>query len=416
VAFYTVQARAEFAAEHENKANEAMRSGCDCVPITNEDGALVGWVDADGEDVTRRIGRSVLCMHQSTVKWHRVRGVGQRVRFVRVADCKERAISMHCGSCKHLVKRDVSRCGQHRVCVHCRGRRAQRMRASFSRARKAALDRYKHYLNGNAPGTAKRRWGERFLTLTYPDSGDPAADVRALYDAWPKFIRRVRRFLEKRLHIDPEFARALPFLRVVEVTPTERVGHAHLHVWMIGPFIHHALIRAWWARSLSREARARLPRRQLADVLAMGRAQAELLEVCGTLDRDRKAILLAARERADGRAGDELEWPVVDIRACHGDPGKELIKYLVKDIQAGGELIDPYQFSKIYLALERRRLSVSSRYFWLPYEPQTCPCCGAVGSTRVTLEPDTRGERAQGPPRWDENPQLSLFTAEPIEA
>jgi hypothetical protein len=152
-------------------------------------------------------------------------------------------------------------------------------------------------------------------------------------------------------------------VRVIEVTPGQTGGHAHLHVWALAPYLPHAILRVLWARAIG--ARATVPTRTLEACKLDVRSERELLAM--NVDPER------------------VPWPVVDIRAAHGDPGNELVKYLIKDI-VDDELIEPEAFARIYASLEARRTAVASRAFWLPDEACICGECGVVGE--MTLELD----------------------------
>lgn len=315
------------------------------------------------------------CSHKRRAKWHADRSKGQLRRFERVARCGVDELTMFCGQCNRVHGKQAATCDDFRACVKCRGRRASRLRKRFSVARKNALRRFGAY----------RAWRARevFVTLTYPDSGDPAADASAIVGAWPTFIASVRAFLEARHGMPKTLTRTSPWLRVLEATPgTDARGHAHLHFWAFTPFLPHELVRLWWARALPADARARLPQRKLSDVLE----QADR--------RDRTALEAAAR-------GAELvPWPVLDIQACHGDPGRELVKYLVKD-QHEGKRVDGDTFAALYDALEGRRTVVASLHFWSELPPLPCVRCGAIGATRIESARDkllAHELEARGPP------------------
>jgi len=254
------------------------------------------------------------------------------------------------------------------------------------------LKQFRRALRGDepgGPGRLARKWRESVLTLTYPDSGDPAADAEAIYAAWPRFIRRVRLHLVNR-GSNPRVANALPFLRVLECAGNEG-GHAHLHVWLVAPFIHHSILRSAWGRSLDEAAQSALVAagavRQTSDLLGCSVDEALAMPEKSLTWQQRDA-LDAARARHDGRPLPTVLWPVVDIRKVTGDPANELIKYLVKDITKDG-LIDSLAFSRIFVALEGRRVTIASRKLWVTVEPSVCPSCDAVGA--IVAEPVDKG-------------------------
>lgn len=318
--------------------------------------------------------KAIAVDNQTTARWHSCRARGQRERFQRVRMCGTEAVRIHCGGCGRLHRQDPNRCGQHRVCPSCRGRRAYLYRRRFNRAHELALRKYAPEIAGKHG----RPWREIFLTLTYPKTGDAARDVEAIYKAWPRFIRRIRNYLQRERGAGGDEAERIlqsPWFRVVEITPgTDDRGHAHLHAWLLLPFIHHSIVRAFWARSLDADAQERIPMRDATEVMAAGHP------------RDKAEIERATMVRAGGRRRDQIPWPVVDIRKAHSDPGSELIKYLVKD-QHHGKLVASETFAPLFDALEGRRVAVTSRYFWTQAEaPAACHCCGVAGDWRVEVD------------------------------
>lgn len=369
--------RRERAAQHRIKAAEALAlEPCDCAPVV-QDELLIGWCKrGTDEDTTRRIGRAVLCKHSSRQRWHQCREKGQIKRFATVQGCGARLGHIVCKSCDGEHSVDHTHCDQHRLCIRCRGSRANKLRKRFRLARAAQLRRRRRELSGSR----SRRWRERFLTLTFPDSGDPAHDVTAICGAWPAFIKGVRRWLVRVRGVPKDLAGSIPFLRVLEVTPGATGGHAHLHVWILSPFLPHAVLRVLWARALGEAASLRCPLRELDSLELDGREREELATLIGTATATR--------------------WPVIDIRAAYGDPSLELVKYLIKDVEQG-QAIAPETYAAIYCALEARRTAVTSRSLWLP--PQACACkqCGVVGDLRLVIDRhplETEGTTASSHP------------------
>jgi len=401
IGILTDEPRHAWADAHEAKALDALRVPCDCCAIVNEAGdAITAWADPSGQDVTRRMGKELCCPHRSRVLWHTARARGQRERFDRIANCSVRMVHIACSApgCGRLYKADTASCAQHRVCVRCRGQRARKYRQRFTAGRKAALSACKRAMRGDLPGTAGRgrRWREAFVTLTQPASGDAAADVRAMAAAVPRFVRRLRGFLMRARGLGKELVRCLPTVRALEITPGAAGGHAHVHMWLIAPFVHHAILRRLWADSLTPEVYALLPRRSVAELLGMEPGAALELEHAGQLDRDRVAILEAARLRHDGaRLLESLPWPVLDVRRVTGDPSNELVKYMLKDM-CQGELISPFTFADLYGALEGRRTVIASKGFWREAPPCECPSCHALGTLRLVAQPSALERAAAG--------------------
>lgn len=272
-------------------------------------------------------------------QWHFGRAAAQRTRIERVEACGGESIQVFCAGCGVVHDRE-RRCGGWRYCLTCRGKRAERYRARFTESRNLWLRQRKQYER------------ERFLTLTLPHSGTPADDVRAVIASWERFIRTLRRWLRRRaLH-------SISYLRALEVTSSDG-GHAHLHAWCGSPFLPHAVLRVLWGRSLSS---AYVPVRLLSEVLA------ELPD-----ERSRVELLRVSSWR--GRLRQWVPWPVLDVRAVHGDPSAELVKYMLKDIGTDGAPLDPEIAATLIEATEGTRTVAASRGFWASLVA-SCPDCG----------------------------------------
>jgi hypothetical protein len=181
-------------------------------------------------------------------------------------------------------------------------------------------------------------YGERFLTLTLPHAAvSVAARIGLAFDAWPLFLKLFNAHLRS-LNI-----RAVEWFRVFEWTPgTDGFGHPHFHVWLFSPFIDKELVRDWWRHAL---------------------------------------------EGAGYPVGEHL---VIDLRRVE-DPtsaARELIKYMLKDITANGEKIEPALFAQVYEALATRRMRQASKGFMgLAKVARPCCECGATLPRRVRLQP-----------------------------
>jgi len=318
--------------------------------------------------------------NRSGEQWHTQRACGQVERPHRVATCGSEEVSIRCNACAHEETQLVLRCGQWRLCRHCRARRAARYQAMFREGRTVLLAASAPLLSAGAIGG---RWSERFLTLTLPHSGDIRRDIEALPNLWRRFQRLAQEHLRYGVGVPRQLA-AFPFVRVLEVTPgRDLLGHAHIHAWLFSPYIPHELLRLWWGRALVNQGYS-VPERSVA----------ELLEEQPTPYRRRQlADAFVTRRGAAGRPLEVIPWPVVDVRACHGDVEQEFIKYLVKDAErtSGGALqfMDPALFARIYEGLEGIRTIQPSRSFWsrraLETGVRACAECGATAlSTRRT--------------------------------
>ncbi len=289
-------------------------------------------------------------------RWHQGRARGQLERIERVEGCGSEHYELACKACGCVAEGEHEReCSSWRYCVPCKGRRARRYRERFREGRAQWLSRCKRYER------------ERFLTVTVPHSG-LAADVRILLKSWERFTRTLRRWLRRR---------GTPFLayvRALEITPSDG-GHAHMHAWIGSPYLPHAVLRVLWGRALSSSY---VPVRPLCDVLA------EL-----KTERDRAELERVARWR--GRARAFIPWPILDIRAVHGDPADELVKYLLKDVEHG-ELIDPLLAANMVEASEGARVVASSRGYWV-IPLRSCVHCEAPATWLILPrhDPSLRG-------------------------
>jgi hypothetical protein len=311
-----------------------------------------------------------LARDASRAKWHELRAEGQLARFDRVEDCGETEVLVRCEGCGTEVRRRTARCGHRRLCGGCRAEYALRQQSRFRPARIAALARTDHLRRRSARGGA---WGERFLTLTIPHSGDVERDILTLPRAWKVFRALLWTHLREDRGLRPDDVALLAFVRVIEATPgRDLAGHAHIHVWLLSPFLHHAILRQLWGRSLRKFGYVP-PQRALADVLAE------------ESDRGARDLQRWLVPRRGARTLELVYWPVIDIRQAV-NVERELIKYLVKDAEWKDgrlEMVDGTLFGGIYKGLERVRTIVTSKHFWTDEKPScACPECGCTAMSR----------------------------------
>jgi hypothetical protein len=307
----------------------------------------------------------------STQRWHETRAAGAMKRFDTVRDCCNRALwrELPCDHQEDKHRKVKLGCADWRACVHCRGKRARRYRARFRAARGRALEKYRFARQGG-------RWSEKFFTATVPHVGTIEDRMSALKSAWPKFQRMLKSHLACDIGI-PRNMLGYDWINVMETTlGDDEHGHPHLHVWLILPFVHHAMLRLFWARALPERFQAALPMKPVEEVIEEARG--------GDRGRRQLRAWLVTRRGPNGRPLERMPWPVFDARAAK-DVEHELIKYLVKDserVEGTMTLMDPEAFGRIYAAYHGRRSISASRGFWLPpREPMHCEECGVLWRT-----------------------------------
>lgn len=212
------------------------------------------------------------------------------------------------------------------------------------------------------------------LTLTVPHC-DPVMDAEVLAKTWRRFIAGLRRYLRKYRGYSKTQLRRCVYVRVLELTPgTADDGHAHLHIWIVAPYIDKRVIAGLWWRALPYEYQARI----------------------GTVPLERKGLApgdeLALRRRNALSPDDRLRYPNVDILGVTDDRvALEIIKYLVKN-RKEGEWIEPDVEGDLLMAMEGRRAVSASRGFWTDARgPASCPECGVIGEGFIG-EPIPHGE------------------------
>jgi hypothetical protein len=376
--------------------------------------------------------------------WHKTRAAGQLDRFSRVRRCGSERMKHFCACCAKPGPDIELNCDQHRLCIGCRQRRAHRYQKRFQikqdsiikELRKAGL---RERTKVRPDGTLVRggQWGEKFLTLTLPHSGDIAADVAQLPKAWRRFWRAVRTHIAKDVLAGETkgerayLLRFVEFTRVIEVTEgIDGAGHAHLHVYFVAPYIDKYRLAHLWGEALDWSYKRALVAAGCVHPLdtagcdagggaiqgVMQKAEANLerrgygLWVRGKiLDRERSWYV--TRRGKHGRPLAILYNPVVDIREVVSHKPREgqiqrsavaaeLVKYLIKDCShaEGFELLEPRVYARIYAALEGRRAIASSRGFLALIEKPGCYCRDCGSTWRRWIELPKMGESPRGPP------------------
>ena len=377
----------------------------------------------------------------SVATWHRQRDNGQKYRFRKLASCGSRVVIAQCRACFTDGRAVPEGCGIARLCARCSLAAAKQRRARFGRARqRCAIElarvgytrarRGKH--QARTPGGM---WTDKMVTLTVPHfllahaekdapfldlagtAKAPAKDatmarIYAVRAAWPLFARKLRAWFknggttEKRKRGVPWVARMPigvpladgtfappPMHRAFEWTPgADGLGHPHLHVWMIAPFIPAETIAAMWRDAL--------------------RAVGVPLERDGyvrvQIQRFRDFDGAAVGELVKGGTRQALEWSRLYRQNAIAKAGpRNAFEYADGwTIAEALETARPEVVASLYMALEGMRLTQATRGFFLDDEPASCGVCKAQGCWHVrfapvdeTTPPAERPAPERGPPR-----------------
>ncbi len=338
----------------------------------------------------------------SRATWHERKGRGERNRVEKVERCKTEEYTRACNGCGAVAEDDeqgahFTRCEAWRYCVSCRGARCAAVRERFD----VAAERWRHVFRSelNSPW---RRWSEKMVTYTVPHSGSSSKDLAILYECFRRYFPAIRKWMRKSdsrarcVNKPGELgyvsAPVLPYLRVFELTGSDE-GHAHLHSWMVGPYLPHYVARIEWGKSIGYSGGRRgkshlkasyLPVRHIDDVLA------DIMPIgpnCGhscehlSCKRNRWVSRTASKQIHElatvqhGRRIQWLPWPVVDIREASTTVGSELVKYLTKDIGPDKEHVEAFAYAQLIEATEGRRLVCVSSHFWVELPPRCCATC-----------------------------------------
>jgi len=349
----------------------------------------------------------------SSARWYAGRAAAQPVRFDSIRACGSRVIKVACRVDAEPLCAMPCRCGIVRRCDACAEHVARKRQRRISGARVAVIARG-HRSGLFFPRRAGGAFTEKMLTLTVPhfELADASgkllaacsgfglettvnARISALRLAWPKFMRRVRRWFTTR-RTDPAYrfasakdADALKVYRLLEWTRGhDGQGHPHFHVYVFAPWLPVALLRRWWAASLV-EIGAPLPtsctacRAGGACSFAMGEPHVTL--DLRSLDGFSWAALKELIKTGDRRA--------IELRmGSFATGGEAAIKYASGWTMgdAFGELPDASTLDvqrDLYCALEGRRLAQGSRGFLAPPVRPICACCGQSMFAAALVDP-----------------------------
>lgn len=317
-------------------------------------------------------------------KWHQDRMRGQEQRFDRVRSCGRPDYMLHEWSQdRELVSSRAlpSRCGCWRVCVPCMQHRRFKLAQGMEAQRELALRQLRRQLSRahKGPVNAGRRegaWSERLVTLTVPHGPSPAEDVRTLKRAWALWWRKMLEHFDKDRGGEqhPRIEQPKPvWVRAFEVAPgrseaeaeqlelsfgSEKqasAGHAHIHVWLISPYVDHTYLRVTWGRVLE-SLGVQCPQRSWEEAL---RPYDKQTNEHGPRDA-RTKFWLRTRRGAHGRKTETVPWPHVDVRQVKDVGGGEyatkvgVVLYLTKGFK-GTRRVNPWHVAAVYEALEGAR-------------------------------------------------------------
>jgi hypothetical protein len=288
-------------------------------------------------------------------RWHQERYAGQAERFERVRRCGEvtHKLEGYDPNTGELVRTEdfERRCGNWRVCNRCLKNRRFKLSRDVLRARERALALRRFECSSRYHGP-EGRWSERLITLTVPHSGDAGVDAGVLSRGWAEMQRRLLDHLKR----DRGALEKPVWVRAMEVAPSDDGGHAHLHLWWVGPFVDHVWLRVTWGRVLEGMG-VECPQKPWSD--AMQRL------------RDQRVKRWCRTRRGDhGRQPSELPWPHVYVNKTKGDEGAAsyatkvgVAFYVTKgtDVQR----MHPLHAASVYQAFEGRR-AVQWARGWAP--------------------------------------------------
>lgn len=216
-------------------------------------------------------------------------------------------------------------CRQHLVCERCLKKRARKLRARMAAGLDKALTDARELWRVNGCPTGGRPQIV-LLTLTIAHSGDVARDREELAQGWREFYRRLHRRGWNG-----------PYCGAWEATSgRDKLGHVHLHVAIVWPFIPWGVVRELWLASC--------PRSKSIDIASGGKSKGKI------------------QARRDGRPTNA--WSAA----------KYIGKYISKGIalaSMGDELA-----ADIVAATYNKRTVLTSRKFWVPWHEACCARCG----------------------------------------
>ena len=275
---------------------------------------------------------------KADAKWYAARERGQRERPARVAACGAEVLQVSCLGCG-TVREQRSGCRIVRLCFPCRSAGNVALRSAFRRARAVVVSAAQQrglFWELRRGG----RWSEKFLTLTAPHFPHHTVieRIEIVLRAWVRFLRLLNGYWKGR------DIKSAEWFRVFEWTPgkSDHLGHPHLHLWILSPYLPSQEIERWWREAL-----------------------AEQTELEGV----NRVIVYIKEVNADGAE-------------------RELIKYMTKDITANGEKVAPEIYAQVYTALDGHRSTQASKGFMAKAKLEKHVCeCGCALPRHVRKEP-----------------------------
>ena len=239
------------------------------------------------------------------------------------------------------------------------------MRLQRSRDAIMRMGRKRGLTRRHRPGGA---WSEKLLTLTLPHRprDDVAARIAFVRSAWPHFRRALYEWISEH----DRDSDALHWYAAHEWTVgADRHGHPHIHVWIWCPFLDGAEVTELWRSALEK--------------VGFGE------------------LVLVGRRMKFGYEGNLI----VDVRRVEAGAGAvhEVIKYIVKDLEATGEQVSPSLYAQVYLTLDGKRTHQGSRGLLKLGDFEARCACGTAGMFVVQVERAT-GENLPRGPATSKNP------------
>lgn len=368
----TAEFRAARADVLRRRAVEGVRAA-----VSIESPADAPWVGWDARQEAARRAR-----------WLAGRARGQLGRFVRVDECGQQTIVASCACGHERLAPAACSCG--RLCTRCRSHAATGRQVRFAQARAVIVQRARR-IGLDKQKRGRKRYGEKFLTLTVPHVLDPgqvegdrhvaesrgegeaeqavATRVRLLLGAWRVFTLRLRQWARRAGIGKKQNGTGIPYYRAFEWTPgSDGRGHPHFHVWLYAPFIPRESIERWWRAAIESVG------------YAFGNDETLIFDV-----RSVRSPSTFSGELIKG-SGHELR-----IASAGGDVVVRYAEGWQLNEYAGDGRCSADVLARLYECMDGKRLTCTSRGLLL-FEPALCPACGDCGTCTVRIDRRSRDE------------------------